>query len=467
MEVPPPLPTSAAKPLPPPVLRPPPFTARSSPALDWESIIGVKLFAWVGGLALFLGVVFFVKYAFENNWITPTMRVTAGAATGLALLIVSALPALRRFRVPAQSLGASGLLILYADTYAAQALYHLIPLVTATALMWMITGLALALALWLNTTSTAWLAVVGGFLTPIILRTGHENPMALFIYVAVLDCAVAAIATLKRWCYFLFAAAVGTILLNLAWAGDFFGSANQHDAQIFLLLFQALFLGFAIWQLTRANPGGWAWSAGVLVGLLALLSIAIPLTDFRHCDPHSFELMLVADAGLVALVLIYRTAPKLERWLVVVTAGALALTWMSEMGWYQSVFARGAGAADLSRTAQGLSFVAVWEIGILLLFTSVPYFAGTQRKWPWMVARAAPILQFFAVYFLLRWNWPPHWKWLLPVFFALPPAVGVFYLVRKENVAPPPRATRAWPHRARRSSPSAAWFCRFNSTASG
>src|SRR5205814_5482592 len=35
--------------------------------IDWESFVGVRLFAWIGGLALFLGVVFFVKYAFENN----------------------------------------------------------------------------------------------------------------------------------------------------------------------------------------------------------------------------------------------------------------------------------------------------------------------------------------------------------------------------------------------------------------
>src|SRR5438045_3516239 len=28
---------------------------------NWESILGVKLFAWIGGFALFLGVVFFVK----------------------------------------------------------------------------------------------------------------------------------------------------------------------------------------------------------------------------------------------------------------------------------------------------------------------------------------------------------------------------------------------------------------------
>src|SRR6185503_17638717 len=77
---PPPLPKSAAS-TPAAPASPPPVKIRAltpmdpTPSLDWESIVCVKLFAWIGGLAFFLGVVFFVKYAFDNNLITPVMRV--------------------------------------------------------------------------------------------------------------------------------------------------------------------------------------------------------------------------------------------------------------------------------------------------------------------------------------------------------------------------------------------------------
>src|SRR5262245_52546178 len=33
--------------------------ALSRPAINWEQFMGVKLFAWIGGLALFFGVAFF------------------------------------------------------------------------------------------------------------------------------------------------------------------------------------------------------------------------------------------------------------------------------------------------------------------------------------------------------------------------------------------------------------------------
>ena len=49
--------------------------------------MGVKMFAWIGGLALFLGVAFFVKYSFDNNLIPPQLRVAIGFLTGLGLLV--------------------------------------------------------------------------------------------------------------------------------------------------------------------------------------------------------------------------------------------------------------------------------------------------------------------------------------------------------------------------------------------
>src|ERR1051325_11561028 len=72
---------------PPPRFEPAPSFSNPAPSISWEQFMGVKLFAWIGGLALFLGVVFFVKYSFEHNLISPELRVAIGFITGLALLI--------------------------------------------------------------------------------------------------------------------------------------------------------------------------------------------------------------------------------------------------------------------------------------------------------------------------------------------------------------------------------------------
>src|ERR1043165_877575 len=64
-----------------PVVEPPP---PSSQAL--ETRIGAHWLNRVGIAAVLFGAAFFLKYAFDNNWIGPAMRVAIGAAVGIGLL---------------------------------------------------------------------------------------------------------------------------------------------------------------------------------------------------------------------------------------------------------------------------------------------------------------------------------------------------------------------------------------------
>ena len=80
MAVPPPMTAATASPEPPPVFESP---RELAPKINWEQFMGVKGFAWLGGLALFLGVAFFVKYSFDNNLVPPQLRVAIGFLAGL------------------------------------------------------------------------------------------------------------------------------------------------------------------------------------------------------------------------------------------------------------------------------------------------------------------------------------------------------------------------------------------------
>ena len=74
-----------------------------------------------------------MKYSFENNLITPAMRVVIGTVVGLALIVTGWITATRRYRVSGQSLCATGVLVLYGNIFAAHVFYHLIELVPAFA----------------------------------------------------------------------------------------------------------------------------------------------------------------------------------------------------------------------------------------------------------------------------------------------------------------------------------------------
>ena len=91
--------------------------------------------------------------------------------------------------VTAQTLCATGILILYAVTFACRSYYHFafFGWVPTFLLMTLITAVAFLLAVRLNAIMVAILGIAGGFLTPILLSTGQDNPFGLFGYIALLD----------------------------------------------------------------------------------------------------------------------------------------------------------------------------------------------------------------------------------------------------------------------------------------
>src|SRR5438477_10327721 len=228
-------------------------TAPPSRKIDWEQFMGAKLFAWIGGFALFLGVAFFVKYSFEHNLIPPELRVAIGFLAGIALVGGGLFFKRKENVVTAQTLCATGILILYAVTFACRSFYHFpfFGLVPTFALMSLITAVAFLLAVQLDALVVAILGIGGGFLTPVLLSTGQDNPLGLFGYIALLDIGLLAVARRKEWSSLPILGAVGTVLMQITWVGNFF-LHGQYFAGNKTLIPMAVFLGFEVLFLAAA-----------------------------------------------------------------------------------------------------------------------------------------------------------------------------------------------------------------------
>jgi uncharacterized membrane protein len=74
---------------------------------DLESRIGSHWLNRIGIAALLIGVSYFLKYAFENNWIGPAGRVTIGLLAGVAVVVWS-----ERFRSRGYRTFCAGLMII-------------------------------------------------------------------------------------------------------------------------------------------------------------------------------------------------------------------------------------------------------------------------------------------------------------------------------------------------------------------
>ena len=293
-------------PPPPPSFVPPPPPAPSKP-FDWEAFFGVKLFAWIGGFVLFLGIVFLVKYSFENNLITPAMRVVIGTVVGLGLIATGWFTATRNYRVSGQSLCATGVLVLYGNIFAAHVFYRLIELGPAFASMAIVTAAAFFLAVRMNAQVIVILGLLGGFLTPVLLSTGVDNPTALFGYIAVLNIGVAAVALRKRWDYLVLLAAAGTIIMEFAWADKFFVVAKANTAFAVFIGFEIQFLAIFAWARRLHPPANWTARSAIAVCLAALAwgFCLLSYPEFGRRPGFLFSYIFLAEAGLLGLALLY------------------------------------------------------------------------------------------------------------------------------------------------------------------
>lgn len=209
--------------------------------VDLENRIGGSWLNRIGIIAVTLGVGFFLKYAFESQWIGPFGRVAAGVLAGLAFLFAAERLRLRGYRSYAHGLAGGGILILYLSAYAAYAYYDLINHLAAFTLMAGVTALAVALAARFDALPIAALGLIGGFLTPLLLSTGVDQQAALFGYVALLDAGVLALAYVKGWRSLNYASFVATALLSAGWMATWYAPPKLFTTLFFLTLFFLIF----------------------------------------------------------------------------------------------------------------------------------------------------------------------------------------------------------------------------------
>ncbi len=309
---------------------------------SWEQFVGVKLFAWIGGLALFFGIVFFVKYAFERDLVPPALRVAVGYVTAAALMAAGYWFRQRRaYKVLTQTLSATGILAFYGVTYAAHAWYHFPAFTTGFTflLMAVITAAAFITAVRARAEVVAVLGLAGGFLTPALVSSGQDQPVILFSYIALLNLGLAALAWRQGWWRLLPLGAIGTVLVEWGWRLRFFDSGGYAEgARTWGMIavfggFALLFAVLAVCSQRHANKEEEPWWAALLASASALL---------LAFDFLSHEIICVRPIALYTLVLMASTgwlaagwrAERLWLWLASL-AGSLAVMlhlglWMSQ-----------------------------------------------------------------------------------------------------------------------------------------
>jgi len=303
---------------PPPAPPPPPSRpTRSSlpePALprksfDWEALIGVKFFAIVASLALFLAGGFFVSYSMEHGWLTPPTQFAIGILAGVICLVLGELKGSRRYTWTADALDAAGIALLYVVFFAAFARWHLAGPTVAFVLFILATAVAVLLAIRRASLLIALLGLIGGFASPAIVATGRDNPIGLFGYLLLLNAGLAWVAYKKQW-PLLTAISLGlTTFYEWGWVSKFLTAGKIPLAAGIFLIFPIL--SFVVLALNRPagderRTGSTMFAHAARVGaalplLFSLYLAAVPAYGTRFGILFGF--LFCIDVGLFAVAL--------------------------------------------------------------------------------------------------------------------------------------------------------------------
>jgi len=349
------------EPPPPPTPHPPLPTPKPRKPFDWESLIGVKLFSWIAGIALVLAALFFLSYSVEHGWLNPTVRASLGLATGIILLLVCELRVARDYSFTANAMDGAGIAILYATLFAMHALWHLLPASAVFVLMLIVTAIAVLLSIRRDSVFIALLGLVGGFATPALLSTGENKPIALFSYLLLLNVGLLFVAIQRRWPLLTLLSVVFTVVYEWGWIGKFL-TVSQLPLAVSIFVLFALAAAASLWMRRRADEAQRRFDFAAIssAGLPLLFAIYVAAVSSYGVQYNIlFTFLLFITTGL-SVIAIFR-GPV---WLHLLGGGTIALVLLV---WRATSYTPAAWPAVLAWIA---AFVVIQLA--LSHFTSIP-----------------------------------------------------------------------------------------------
>ncbi|GAC1546330.1 MAG: hypothetical protein NVS2B7_21430 [Herpetosiphon sp.] len=293
---------------------------------SFEQLLSGRGLAWTGGLALLLGVVFFLGLSFTRGWIGPTARVSSGLGVGMLITLGGSWFFERSEKLFGHVLVAVGIGMVSLSILAATRLYALISPSVGLFSMVLVAIIASAIALHVNAQVIAGYGLVAALAAPPVLGASADNLTLAFLAATLIG--TTGIALYRSWAWLPPAAfvvvapqvwlwltgdaalATGLLVLLGFWlintisaGGEEFRGAHQtlRPTSATLVVVNALFIvagGLMFLAHHQAEP-----YQGLFVCLVAVAhaGIATYFLDEAGLN-HPFGL-LVAGTGLAALTL--------------------------------------------------------------------------------------------------------------------------------------------------------------------
>jgi uncharacterized membrane protein len=224
---------------------------KSSSSLDLETLIGGRWLNRIGIVAIIGAVTFFLKYAFDNNWIGPSGRVAIGILLGAAMLPWSQWLLKRGYSYFSEGIAGLGAAVMYLSIWAGCQYYKLFSLDVGFYAMIVVTAGMGAVALGRNSQRIALLSLFGGFLTPILVSEGKDAQVVLFTYLLILGAGLLVIELRRDWRWLTPISFLLSQFYFWGWYSEFYRPDKLERTVIFASLFFFLYAALPVIRVVR------------------------------------------------------------------------------------------------------------------------------------------------------------------------------------------------------------------------
>lgn len=332
---------------------------------ELEEQLSSRLLAWVGGIALVLGAMFFLSLAFSRGWIGPEARVLIGLVAGAAALLAGAWLFERGDRTPAMVLAGVGVGTASLALFAASRLYAFVPVETALVGYLVLAVGTAAIALRGNSQAVAAFGLVALTAAPPILGASPNLVTVAYLGAALVGTGLISFGRSWPWlallAFFMSAPQAARWFLDepdirlavagvaafwtinaLAAAGSALAGLRPtvHRAAGTLLALNALFTTWAI-HVVVADPV--ARSVGLIILADLHGALALPLL-FRRPNRHPFGVLaaglavgtlgigIAIELGGIAAPIAHTVLASVVAWVAIRFRDRVAAAWAAAVG---------------------------------------------------------------------------------------------------------------------------------------
>ncbi|MCE9597774.1 MAG: DUF2339 domain-containing protein [Spirochaetia bacterium] len=331
----------------------PGFFERLSQNDNLEVLLGGNILGKLGLLAIVLAVSWFIKLAFDNQWVNESGRIYTGILIGFAVMTGGLYLAKLKTRVIPAPLFGTGVSILYISIFSAYHFYNLLNLPETFLAMVLLSAFVTTLAVKADRQSLYVFGLLGSFLAPVMLSRGENSYRFLFTYIALIQVGFLWVSWHRTW-----------------------------RLSAYLVLF-ATSVMWSIWASKSMAQSGFVFPMGILLFTMAVYYARDLMLSIKHKkEPTLSDLVILPLASvLYAISGFYLTQHHYPD----LTAHFLLALTLLMAGFY---------LLRAKYTANGIGFaqartIAFYQIIVFLFASLTDFFDGRMLTTAWILFSAS------------------------------------------------------------------------------